>query len=294
MKDLFKFIFSKKFLINLGIAVVALVAVCYLTLWWLGSYTSHGEEVTVIKIENMTVVDDTHLLSDNKNEEQAANQWLAENNLKVEVYDSIPLFNEKDAGKIIKQVPAPDAKIKKGEGRKIYVEIYSSKMKEVAFPNIIRSDRSAKMNLEAIGLKVSVKPVPSEHKDWVLYAKTTDGKIIATGTKLAVGTEVVLAIGSGKLSDDKVYLPSFREMSLEKVQAQAIALQIEITDLYGGKKPNEEEIKNYFVFKQDPVAGTEVPLGKNVKVWLTKDKSLLDAPEEVDDYIQNSLINEDF
>ena len=50
---------------------------------------------------------------------------------------------------------------------------------------------------------------------------------------------------------------------------------------YDVQPANAEDAQRYFVYRQSPIAGTEVQLGKYVHLWLTKDDSQLDTPEEI-------------
>ncbi len=64
---------------------------------------------------------------------------------------------------------------------------------------------------------------------------------------------------------------------------------INIGSVQFDEKPvNQEDIKNYIIYKQKPIAGSPVNLGKYIDVWLTKDKSKLTTEiEEIqisDDY----------
>ena len=264
MKTFFQFIFSKKFLINLGIAVALFFVLGYVVLELFGVYTSHGEEVTVPNIRNMQV--------------DAANQLLLKDEVEVEIIDSIFQL-EKKPGIIIEQNPAPESKIKKG--RKIYVVINSFTKKKVRFPEIKEYPfRQAQSVLENLGLKVSsIEYLPSEFKNLVLYAKT-NGRAIDANTEFVVGTNVVLVVGQG-LSDETIYLPSFRKMTLEEARKKSFELMVSINERYDVQPANAEDAKRYFVYKQAPIAGTEVQLGKYINLWFTKDHSQLDTPEEI-------------
>ena len=276
MKDFFKFIFSKTFLINLGIAVVLFFVLGYAVLKLFGIYTSHGEEVTVPNVRNMQV--------------DEANLLLVKNDVEVEIIDSIFVLG-KNPGIIIEQNPAPEAKIKKG--RKIYVVINSLTKKKVRFPEIKEYPfRQAQSILENIGLKVSsIEYVPSEFKNLVLYAKV-DGKFVDTNTEFAVGTNIVLVVGQG-LSDEKIHLPSFRKMTLDEARKKSFEVMVNIGAVrYDTQPADAEEAKRYFVYKQAPVAGTEVQLGKYIDLWLTKDDAQLDIPEEIN--ISNDYDIENF
>ena len=276
MKTFFQFIFSKKFLINLGIAVALFFVLGYVVLKLFGVYTSHGEEVTVPDIRNMQV--------------DEANLLLQKDEVAVEINDSIFQLGKKP-GIIIEQNPAPESKIKKG--RKIYVVINSFTKKKVRFPEIKEYPfRQAQSVLENLGLRVSsIEYVPSEFKNLVLYAKA-NGNFIDTNTELTVGTSVILVVGKG-LSDEKIHLPSFRKMTLDEARKKSFELMVNIGAVrYDVQPANAEDAQRYFVYRQSPIAGTEVQLGKYIDLWLTKDGVQLDAPEEIN--ISNDYDIENF
>jgi len=69
----------------------------------------------------------------------------------------------------------------------------------------------------------------------------------------------------------------------------SIEIFINIGSTHFDVKPeNQEDLKNYVIYKQKPIAGTEVNLGKYIDVWLTRDKSKIEEElEEIqlsDDY----------
>lgn len=271
MGDFLKFLFSKKFLKHFLIAILAFFFVGFLVLQYLKSYTSHGEAISVPELKGLEV--------------QEADALLSNKDLHVEVIDSIFVVDKKP-GIIVEQDPHPQAKIK--EGRKIYVVINSMLKKKIPLPDIKDfSSRQAQTILESAGLKVeSFEYVPSEFKDLVQQVKV-NRKVINPGQTITVGTKVTLVVGQG-LSDEKIHLPSFRSLALNDARQKARDVLINIGAVQYDKKPSsKEEEKEYFVYKQSPIAGTEVNLGKYIDVWLTKDKSKLDQPEEIqvsDDY----------
>ena len=280
MKNFLKFIFSKAFLLNIVIAVVLFFLLSYLALFFIGKYTSHGISVVVPELRNLSV--------------EEANNILNIDELQVEVIDSIFILDKKP-GIIIEQNPVPNSKIKKG--RKVYVVINSKTKKKVPFPEIKDySYRQAQTMLEALGLKVaSVEYVPAEFKSLVLYAKTNNGNIIDAGQELDVGTSIVLVVGKG-LSEETIHLPSFRGLTLPEARTMSIEIFINIGSTHFDVKPeNPEDAKNYVIYKQKPIAGTEVRLGKDIELWLTRDKSKIEEEiEEIqisDDYGIENFFN---
>ena len=57
MKNFINFLRSKIFLINLGLALAAVITLCFLTLQWLKSSTHHGEFVEVPDLSKLSVME---------------------------------------------------------------------------------------------------------------------------------------------------------------------------------------------------------------------------------------------
>ena len=50
-----KFLFTKTFLKQLGLAVVALIVLSFILLWWLKFTTNHGQQIEVPDLSKMTL-----------------------------------------------------------------------------------------------------------------------------------------------------------------------------------------------------------------------------------------------
>lgn len=265
MNDFFSLIFSKRFLKHILIGIFAFLLIVFIVLQSLNIYTSHGEAVAVPDVRGLQI--------------EEADKVLAEKELRVEIIDSIFMV-DKEPGIIIEQNPYAEAKIKKG--RKIYVTINSKLKKKIPLPDIKDfSFRQAQTILESVGLKVgSVQYVPSEFKDLVQQVKINNRPIDA-GQSITAGTSVTLVIGKG-LSDEKTHLPSFRGMKLDEAKKKSHEIFINLGAVQYDEEPkNTEDAKEYVIYKQSPIAGTEVNLGKYIDVWLTKDKSKLEELEKI-------------
>jgi len=282
MKNFLKFLASKVFLLNLLAAVLVFILLWHLTFFMLARYTSHGISVVVPELRNMTV--------------EEANSILNKDELQVEVIDSLFSLDRKP-GIIIEQNPAPNSNIKKG--RKVYVVINAKTRKRIPFPEIRDySFRQAQRIIESVGLKVlAVEYVPSEFQNLVQYAKIDD-RIIETGEYFEVGTSIVLAVGKG-LSDETMHLPSFRGLTLREARAMSIPIFLNVGRTHFDVTPeNQEDINNYIIYRQNPITGTEVNLGRYIEVWLTKDRSRLETElEEIyisDDFGFENFFNDDW
>lgn len=258
-------IFSKNFLKHLIIAFLVFCIVGYIFLQLMNVYTSHGESVTIPDLRGL--------------QKEEAEALLSEKELFVELIDSVFLV-DKTPGEIVEQMPHPEEKIKKG--RKIYVIINSKIKKKIPLPDVQEmSYRQAQSVLQSVGLSVaSLEPIVSEYKDLVQHVKF-NGRIIETGHSVEVGSALTLMVGSG-LSEEQIHLPSFRGLTLAEAKQKSQEILIHIGSIRYDEHPtSEKNVSKYFVYKQSPLAGTKLNLGKHIDIWLTTDKSKLDVLEEI-------------
>ena len=104
MRNFLNFLKSKTFLIQLGLAVLALIIIVFLVLRWLNSTTNHGEFVEVPDFSKMSVSEMRDAVEDA--------------GLRYEVLDSANYNPDYPRFSIIEQDPPAGNKVK--ENRKIY------------------------------------------------------------------------------------------------------------------------------------------------------------------------------
>ncbi len=235
----------------------------------MNGYTNHGEEI---------IVPDLHGL-----DEKESGKMLADKKLLYEIIDSIFVKGEK-AGAVMEQTPEAGARVK--EDRTIYLVINARSPRQVVLPDLRDvSLRQAEAIITSIGLKVGeYEYVPSEYKDLIQDVKYNK-KVVKPGTRITDGATVTLLVGKG-LSDETTTVISLRGLTLEQAieKAHAASLNIGAT-LYDVEPSNENEKARYFVYRQEPILGSEVSLGQAIKLFLTTDKKMLDVPEEKVDTI---------
>ncbi len=185
MRNFFSFLRSKTFLIQLGLAVLALVILVFLLLRWLNSTTNHGEFVEVPDFSKMTVTD--------------MRKAIDEADLRYEVLDSANYNPDYPRFSIIEQDPPAGNKVK--ENRKIYFTVNPSGYKKVTVPQVIQvTQRNAASMLRAVGLDVQrVTYIDELGKDMVYYIKYK-GKRIKEGDKLPKTSKIELVCGNGTIT----------------------------------------------------------------------------------------------
>ncbi len=182
MRNFLDFLRSRTFLLQLGLAILVIIVICFLTLRWLKSSTNHGEFVEVPDFSKMSVME---------------MREVAENaGLRYEVLDSTNYNPDYPRFSILEQNPLAGTKVK--ENRKIYFTVNPSGYKKVTIPNIIQvTRRNATSMLRAVGLDVQrVTYIDELGKDMV-YRMKFKGKYIKPGDKLPKTSKIELECGNG-------------------------------------------------------------------------------------------------
>ncbi|SFR31751.1 PASTA domain-containing protein [Robiginitalea myxolifaciens] len=184
MRRFFNFLRSRVFLINLGLALLAIVLITLATLQWLSSSTDHGEYVKVPDLAGLSVPD--------------MRKAIEEAGLRYEVVDSANYDPEYPRFSIIDQDPPAGNEVK--DNRKIYVTVNPSGYKKVTVPDVIQdSRRNATAQLRAVGLDIErVSYIDELGKDMV-YRLKFQGKYISPGDKLPKTSKLELVCGNGTI-----------------------------------------------------------------------------------------------
>ncbi|MFA5047170.1 MAG: PASTA domain-containing protein [Paludibacter sp.] len=254
-KKFWKETFAGLILKNVLIAIALIVSLSWGTLLIIDFYTHHGQTERVPDLRGSTL-----------NEAKAL---LSNQSLHAQVIDSVYVRNKK-LGTIIDQIPGPNSSVK--SNRSIYLIINSSQVRQVTLPDVTDiSYRQAIAMLQSIGLNFgSVEYTPSEYKDLVTDVKFK-GRSLMPGTRLPEGSTIVLVVGSGNAGSPTV-VPALKGMSLEDatVEVQKVALKIGNIDYDVPPSGNEND---YIIYRQIPAAGSTLPAGSNVDIYLSTNKS---------------------
>ncbi|HSI71485.1 MAG TPA: PASTA domain-containing protein [Gillisia sp.] len=177
----FKFLFSKAFLIQLGLAILALVIVAFLTLQWLEFSTNQDQRIEVpdLSKQSLDVVEDR----------------LAELDLRYEILDSANFNPDYPRYAVIEQVPQPGKHVK--ENRKIYLTLNPSGYRKVAVPDLIRrTRRQVEPTLRSLGFEIGdITEKPDIGTD-VLELRHK-GRLIEPGDELMKTSVIDLVVGDG-------------------------------------------------------------------------------------------------
>lgn len=172
--------FKKKFFLHLLAALVLTVAIAWIVLSMLASYTRHGEVFIVPDFSG-------------KDYELVINQYGEQFSFIV----SDSLFKQGAIqGSVLQQEPPPGSKVKRG--RNIYLITVSRQPEKVRMPNLVNlSLREALVTLESAGLEVNEIRLTEHFARNAIVAQTYHGKELEPETMIYRGVAVDLLIGDG-------------------------------------------------------------------------------------------------
>jgi len=181
--NIFRFLFSKTFLKQLGLALLILLAFIFIVKWWLGSTTNHDQRIAVPDLKGMTL--------------DVVEQELSNADLRYYIMDSANYNPKYPKYSVIEQSPAADKFVK--ENRKIYLVLNPSGYRKITIPNVVnKTRRQAEPTLKSLGFKIGkITYIDHIGKDELreMYHK---GKRIKSGDQLPKTATIDLVLGNGE------------------------------------------------------------------------------------------------
>lgn len=252
-KNFGRFLISKFFLKQIGLAVGISVALLLLTLLMLNIFTHHGEGLSVPDFTGRTLSE--------------AKKIAEDSDLRIEVNDSVYNAPGKK-GTVIDQTPPPDFKVKKD--RTIHVVIKTFNPERIAIPDFTGvSLIQAKADIETYGLKIGkLTYVPDIATNNVLE-QLYNGKPIPPGTIIEKNSQIDLKLGMGE-SNEVTTVPNLigenRNGAVQKVTDNSLNVGAMIFD---ETVITTEDSAAAIVWKQTPVKYFDAKLGTPVDLWLS-------------------------
>lgn len=271
---MFKFFYSKKFLINLGIALIVAAIFIWGIFKFINSYTNHGETISVPNLEGITVNEVESILTDK--------------NLRYVILDSI-YIEKAEKGVVLEQNPRKDELVK--ENRTIYITVSKVIAPKIKMPDVgSMSQRLSVAKLESYGLKVDVKYIPSEYVNTVVMQEL-NGKEIKAGDLLDLGSTITLSIGSS--SDAQVLVPYLIDLTREEARAKLMesSLSEGFHEYENCKCETKEDTLKARVYRQNPIRSKSVSvnMGTSVDLYFTCDTTLINFnPPVIDTTLSDS------
>jgi len=177
-----KFLFSKAFLKQLIIAIIVMIGLVFLTLFWLKSSTNHGQKIKVPDLSKLSL--------------NLAEDRLEELDLRFVVLDSSNYNPDFPKYSVIDQIPRAGEFVK--ENRKIYLTLNRSGYVFLKVPEVIgKTRRQVEPTLMSIGFKVGkITYRPYIAIDEVLEMRYK-GKKVKPGDQLQKTSVIDLVLGDG-------------------------------------------------------------------------------------------------
>ncbi len=185
LKNLGPFLKSKTFFKHLALAILVVILFFTGAVYYLSSYTRHGEYITLPNLSKTTLA--------------ATEKQLKSLDLKYIVIDSV-YVEDSPPGLVFNQNPYAGAHVKKG--RNIYLYVTSVLPPQVEMPKLVdQSFRQAKNLLDNAGLKIGKVTYKLDPAPGVVLKQTFKGKPIEAGTKIQKGSVIDLDVAKGVTDD---------------------------------------------------------------------------------------------
>jgi len=216
-----RFLFSKTFLYQLLLALVALIVLVFLLLQWLSVSTNHGQQIEVPDLAKFDL--------------DIVEKKLSEMNLRFEVLDSATYNPKFPAYSVIDQIPPKGSYVK--ENRKIYLTINPSDYPKIKLPDNILDNtlRQVEPYLLSMGFqigKVNKKPHYARNRVLHLFHMRDT---LRGGDFLKKTSVVDIEIGDGSIT----YAETLRRQSKGQLGDEEI---LQYMDEDGQLKVDETEV----------------------------------------------------
>jgi len=267
---LIKYLASKKFLFNLGIAAAITIFVLVLFFLILRVYTHHGKAFSVPDLKGMSM-DEVESITGKKN-------------LRYEIFDSV-YSDEYPPGVVVDQHPEAGFKVK--SNRKVFLTTSTKTPEKTLMPNLIgHTLRQARSVMESHGLVAGKLEYVFDIAKNVVLEQKFNGSPVSRGDTLIRGSSIDLVLGKG-LGDDKTFIPDLINNKLEdaKIIASDRYLRLGAVVMDNTVETTEDSI-NAKVWKQVPEATDEptIPLGSSIDIWLTTDSTKITNNNDTVDF----------
>lgn len=181
--SLVKYLVSKQFVLQVGIAIVVLAIFFFGLVNWLKVTTNHGEEIEVPDLSKLGL--------------EEVEERLMELNLRFEVIDSASYNPDYPKKAVISQSPEKLSLVK--ANRKIYLTLNPSKYGQVQIQEFYGKTKNEVIaQLKSSGFEIGrMLFIPDIGKDVVRRLKS-GGKILSEGDKLDKHSKIDVILGNGR------------------------------------------------------------------------------------------------
>lgn len=260
LKETYYYFTSRVFWVNALLAFGLLALILFFVFRFMGSYTKHGESITLPDLRGILLED--------------AQEQMNETKLELFILDSL-YFPEKEPFAILEQDPRPNSKVK--ENRKVYVTVNASIPPPIAVPDIWGKDKDfAKRLLRARGLTANknIEYMPDPAVNTVLQVKYKGEQLQRPQknqlTKVPKGSELTLVVAKG--SSSSMTVPKFTCRTVDEARYQLQTYNLQLGTIIPDETVTDEAAA--YIYRQVPdySRGDIIRMGEAVDVWVTKSK----------------------
>ncbi len=234
---MWRFIWTKVFLINFFLALIVASLVFWGLLAYLDNFTLHGQKIAVPNYYGMHV--------------EELGQFSEEKNLNYKIIDSV-YSDESPRGTVIWQKPTAHSENIESfvkPDRTIYLKVVRSGIEYKTLPSLEGSKDIAVAKLNILGLNYKPNPVPGPFPNFV-YGAFYKGKPVKEGQKVPKGATIRLDIGIG----DKGGVTSVPNVQCSTIQQayQTLSTYTLFPQLHCDDCVTKEDSLNAIIYKQVP------------------------------------------
>jgi eukaryotic-like serine/threonine-protein kinase len=262
-KPVFGFVTGKPLWVNILVGVVLSIIILLIFLQSLDWMTMHGKTLTIPSVMGKSYTEAVKVLEDQ--------------GFDVMIQDSI--YNDTAAPLLVlRQFPEADATVKRN--RTVYLTINRAIPPLIEMPNLEGlSFRSAEVAITQYGLNLADTVYRNHFARNAVLEQQLDGERIKPGTKVHMGSEIVLVLGSG-VGEEQFPVPDLfgRTLSEARVYLESMGLMIDVIS-----PPELGSNPNAFVYDQEPKPFTAdgrintIRQGQLVDLFLKIEKPLRDT-----------------
>lgn len=180
--SLIRFVFSKKFLQQILLAGIVVIAMVFGLLWWLGYSTNHNQKLEVPDLSKLSLDEVEEVLEKNK--------------MRYAILDSANYNPDYPPYSVMEQIPQAGAMVK--ENRKIYINLNPSDYPKLDIPDVIgKTLRQVEPTLLAMGFNIGTKSYKPYLAEDVVLELHHKGRKIMPGDKVQKTATIDLVVGDG-------------------------------------------------------------------------------------------------
>ncbi len=272
-----------RILFHIGLTIIlGFAGTLYFFYGYLPAKTNHGETITVPDVIG------THY--------NDLDQVLTVRNLRFEITEDSSYSADYAPLEVLKQFPLPDAKVK--ENRKIYLTLNTLNPPLVKMPDLIDgSIKNAQIVLKSYDLQLGeISYIPDEIFNTVLR-QLHDGREVLPNELLPKGSVIDIVSGDG-LGVVSLQSPNLVGLDEESATVAIIGSGLNVGEISyendgsyvesvtkddGSVVAVRKSASPGTVFKQDPVAGSNLRLKARINLWIYKPDSINTRPTLLDE-----------